>query len=95
MNAQDPAREQNPEAATPTPTPSSGADAGEFTAGAPEAETPAQADSPEDADAEEIPSTEQLEEPSTEKDPSEEPKAPPRDDPEPDHHAVGIGVVDS
>ncbi|ALX66341.1 hypothetical protein AB663_001441 [Microbacterium sp. XT11] len=78
-----------PEAQTPTPSPSSG-NAGEVTA-----ETPAQAESPEDADGAEIPSTEQLEEPSTEKEPSEEPKAPPRDEAEPDHHAVGIGVIDA
>jgi hypothetical protein len=95
---------QNPEAQAPTPTPASGTDAGEFTAGTAEpsgnetegtAQTPEQAESPEDADADEIPSTEQLEEPSTEKDPAEEPKAPRRDDPEPDHHAVGIGVIDA
>lgn len=83
------------EAQAPTPTPSSG-EAGEVTASSPEtgtAETPEQAESPEDADPEEVPSTEQLEEPSTEKTPGEEPKAPARDDPEPDHQAVGIGVV--
>lgn len=44
------------------------------------------------ADAEE-PSTEDLEEPSTEKEPGEEPKAAEPHDPEPSHHAVGIGVV--
>ncbi|GAA2934015.1 hypothetical protein GCM10010458_16680 [Microbacterium luteolum] len=60
-----------------------------------EATTPAEADSPEQADPDEIPSTEQLEEPSTEKDPGEEPKAPKREEPEPDHEAVGIGVIDT
>ncbi|WP_157560166.1 hypothetical protein [Microbacterium sp. H83] len=59
-----------------------------------EAEKPSEADSPEDADPSEVPSTEELEEPSTEKEPSEEPKAPARNDPEPDHEAVGIGVID-
>ena len=34
-------------------------------------------------------------EPSTEKDPGEEPKAAAPDNPEPDHEAVGIGVVDA
>jgi len=43
---------------------------------------------------EELPSTDQLEEPSTEKSASEEPQAPPRDEPEPSHEAVGIGVID-
>lgn len=60
-----------------------------------QAETPAQADSPEEADPDEIPSTEELEEPSTEKTPGEQPKAPKRDEPEPDHEAVGIGIVES
>ena len=47
-------------------------------------------------DPREEPTTEQLEEPSTEKDPGEEPKAPEkRSDPEPDHEAVGIGVIDT
>lgn len=32
-------------------------------------------------------------EPSTEKEPGEEPKAPQKDDAEPSHEAVGIGVV--
>ncbi|WP_309064370.1 hypothetical protein [Microbacterium sp.] len=41
------------------------------------------------------PTTSELQEPSTEKDPGDEPKAPPRDEPEPDHRAVGIGVVDT
>lgn len=42
-----------------------------------------------------MPSTEQLQEPSTEKAPGEEPKAPQRDEAEPDHEAVGIGVIDT
>lgn len=104
----DPAADLTPEAQTPTPTPASSAEAVEIASGtaltgsadsepdqaenAGEAETPAEADSPEDADPEEIPSNDELEEPSTEKDPGEEPKAPSRDEPEPDHEAVGIGV---
>ncbi len=36
---------------------------------------------------------EDVEEPSTEKEPGEEPKAPEKHDPDPDHQAVGIGVV--
>lgn len=79
------------EAQTQTPTsPPAAEDAGHLTA-----ETPEQAESPEQADPEELPSTETLEEPSTEKDPGEEPKAPKRDEPEPDHEAVGIGVIDT
>ena len=39
------------------------------------------------------PSTEELEEPSTEKPPGQEPKAVDRDEPEPSHQAVGIGVI--
>ncbi|MBO0982008.1 hypothetical protein IPV10_15765 [Microbacterium sp. SD291] len=55
---------------------------------------PEAASTSEEAPAAEVPSTEQLEEPSTEKEPAEEPKAPEhREDPEPDHQAVGIGVV--
>lgn len=42
---------------------------------------------------EQQPSTEDLEEPSTEKDVDEEPRAKTPHDPEPDHQAVGIGVV--
>ncbi|MGB3376566.1 MAG: hypothetical protein WBA87_15685 [Microbacterium sp.] len=41
----------------------------------------------------EEPSTEDLEEPSTEKEVGEEPKAEKPHDPEPSHHAVGIGVI--
>lgn len=50
-----------------------------------------------DANAEpadgEMPSTEDLDEPSTEKEIGEEPKADKPHDPEPSHHAVGIGVI--
>jgi hypothetical protein len=90
---QDPTSGLDPEAHAPTPTPSSG-DAGEFKDVGQTAEKPQQAESPEDADPSEVPSNDELEEPSTEKEPSEEPKAPARNDPEPDHEAVGIGVVD-
>jgi len=41
----------------------------------------------------EEPTTEELEEPSTEKEPGEEPKVAHPDQPEPDHEAVGIGVI--
>ncbi|TQJ31846.1 hypothetical protein [Microbacterium sp. SLBN-146] len=53
-------------------------------------------DSPQEAhqDADTMPDTEELEEPSTEKDPGEEPKSETPDDPDADHHAVGIGVID-
>lgn len=90
---QEPTSGLAPEAQTPTPTPSSG-DAGEFKDVGNTTEKPEQAESPEDADPSEVPSNEELEEPSTEKEPSEEPKAPSRNDPEPDHEAVGIGVID-
>ena len=42
----------------------------------------------------EQPTTEELEEPSTEKEPEEEPKVEQPHDQEPDHRAVGIGIVD-
>lgn len=90
---QDSVAEHDPETPAPTPTPSSGIDAGEFTAGT--ARTPEEAESPEDADPARIPSDEELEEPSTEKEPEDEPKAPTPDDAEPDHRAVGIGVMDA
>ncbi len=83
----EPTDELSPEAQTPTPATSDTSE-GEVT-------TPTEAGSPEDADLSELPSTEDLEEPSTEKDPGEEPKAPKRTDPEPDHEAVGIGVIDA
>jgi hypothetical protein len=51
------------------------------------------ASTPEQASGERMPSDEELQEPSTEKDASEEPTAPKRDEPEPSHEAVGIGVV--
>lgn len=47
----------------------------------------------EPAPADEEPTTEDLQEPSTEKAPGEEPKAPARDEPEPSHEAVGIGII--
>lgn len=43
----------------------------------------------------EEPTREELQEPSTEKEPGEEPKAAHPDQPDPDHEAVGIGIVDS
>ncbi|WP_394289403.1 hypothetical protein [Microbacterium sp.] len=43
----------------------------------------------------EEPDTEDLEEPSVAKEPGEEPKAPEQSEPEPSHHAVGIGIVES
>lgn len=103
MNAEESAREDNPEAAVPTPSPSSGDDAGDLTVGGDEedaededtARVPDEADAGASTDADGTPSDDELEEPSTEKEPSEEPKAPHRDDPEPDHRAVGIGVIDS
>jgi hypothetical protein len=54
-------------------------------------------DSPQEEHEEAVatPDTEELEEPSTEKDPGEEPKAETPDDPDADHQAVGIGVIDS
>ncbi|WP_336645628.1 hypothetical protein [Microbacterium sp. USHLN186] len=45
------------------------------------------------ARGDEEPTTEELQEPSTEKDPGQEPKAEHPDQPEPDHSAVGIGVI--
>ncbi|MCK6066884.1 MULTISPECIES: hypothetical protein [Microbacterium] len=42
-----------------------------------------------------MPAAEELAEPSTEKDPGEEPKADKPLDAEPDHEAVGIGVIDA
>ena len=41
----------------------------------------------------EEPTTEELEEPSTEKEPGEEPNVVHPDQPEPDHEAVGLGVI--
>ena len=48
---------------------------------------------PSPPDQDEMPETEDLQEPSTEKDPSEAPKAPDRNEPEPSHEAVGIGII--
>ena len=96
MTNSTPEQDPSPETQAPTPTSPPGADAGELTAESPEPDaSPAQEESAEQAAPEEVPSTEQLQEPSTEKDPGEEPVAPKRDEPEPDHEAVGIGVVDT
>lgn len=89
---ENPAADLDPEAQTPTPSPSSGTDAGEFTTGAPPQPS---GESAETAPESEVPADEELEEPSTEKEPSEEPKAPHRDDAEPDHQAIGIGVINN
>lgn len=43
--------------------------------------------------AEREPTTQELQEPSTEKEPGDEPTAPKKTVAEPDHEAVGIGVV--
>ena len=48
---------------------------------------------PQLPDEEEMPAADEMEEPSTEKDPGEEPTAPTRDEPEPSHEAVGIGII--
>lgn len=48
---------------------------------------------PQLPDQDEMPSTEDLQEPSAEKDPGHEPKAPDRNEPEPSHEAVGIGII--
>ena len=47
----------------------------------------------QDREQGEAPAAEDLQEPSTEKEPDAEPKAQRADDPEPDHEAVGIGVI--
>jgi len=39
------------------------------------------------------PTSPDMSKPSTEKDPAEEPKAPARNEPEPSHEAVGIGII--
>ncbi|MGO2932098.1 hypothetical protein [Microbacterium sp.] len=44
-------------------------------------------------DEDEMPDTEQMEQPSAEKEPGEEPQAPTREEPEPSHEAVGIGII--
>lgn len=56
---------------------------------------PAEEPTTKDADQEsaEEPTTDDLKEPSTEKEPGEEPKAPPRAEPDPSHEAVGIGII--
>lgn len=49
-----------------------------------------------DSDVETDELAERVSEPSTEQEPGEEPKAPPgREEAEPSHEAVGIGVLDS
>ncbi len=48
---------------------------------------------PSPPDQEEMPTTGELQEPSTEKEPEEAPKAPDRDEAEPSHEAVGIGII--
>lgn len=50
-------------------------------------------DEPTPPDTEETPATEDLQEPSTEKEPEEAPTAPGREEPEPSHEAVGIGII--
>lgn len=52
------------------------------------------ADSAEQAPDATVPADEVLEEPSTENEPGEEPRAATSDDAEPDHEAIGIGVID-
>lgn len=52
------------------------------------------AESAEQAPEATVPGDEALEEPSTENEPGEEPRAKKPDDAEPDHEAVGIGVID-
>nr|WP_157497888.1 hypothetical protein [Leifsonia sp. Leaf325] len=52
------------------------------------------AESAEEAPESEVPSDEVLDEPSTENDPGEETRAAKPDDSDPDHEAVGIGVID-
>ncbi|CAH0190661.1 MULTISPECIES: hypothetical protein [unclassified Microbacterium] len=56
----------------------------------PESNTPAE---PKRPDPEQMPDAEEMQEPSAEKDPGEEPKAPAREEPEPSHEAVGIGII--
>lgn len=53
------------------------------------------ADADQQRNQDDMPSDEELQEPSIAKEPGEEPKADKPLDPEPDHEAVGIGVIDS
>lgn len=53
------------------------------------------ADADEQRNDDDMPSTDDLQEPSVAKEPGEEQKADKPLDPEPDHEAVGIGVIDS
>ncbi|MGO1507862.1 MAG: hypothetical protein ACTHZW_03320 [Microbacteriaceae bacterium] len=48
---------------------------------------------PKRPDEDEMPDTEQMEQPSSEKEQGEEPQAPAREEPEPSHEAVGIGII--
>ncbi|WP_309128440.1 hypothetical protein [Microbacterium sp.] len=58
-----------------------------------EQEAPATDEPSAEQPTDEQPGVSELEEPSTEKEPGEEPTAARPHDPEPDHQAVGIGVV--
>lgn len=49
---------------------------------------------PREHDADDMPDDDELQQPSTENEPGEEPKKADADEPEPDHEAVGIGIVD-
>lgn len=51
------------------------------------------ADADEQRNQDAMPSDDELQEPSVAKEPGEEPKAQKPLDPEPDHEAVGIGVI--
>jgi hypothetical protein len=53
------------------------------------------ADADEQRNQDDMPSDEELQEPSIAKEPGEEPQADKPLDPEPDHEAVGIGVIGS
>lgn len=99
----DPALAGPTDAGSSSSTDGPGAGSSSSTDGAPrntEGETPTDESTIDEApadpvpDGDELPSTGELEEPSTEKSPEEEPKAPARAEPEPSHHAVGIGVID-
>lgn len=100
----DPALTGPTEAGASSSTDGPGAGSSSSTDGEPrntEGETPTEESAIDEApadppvpDGDELPSTAELEEPSTEKSPDEEPKAPSREEPEPSHEAVGIGVID-
>ncbi|UGS28668.1 hypothetical protein K8F61_10460 [Microbacterium resistens] len=63
------------------------------TANSPDADATNSADADAQRNQDEMPSDEDLQEPSVAKEPGEEPKADKPLDPEPDHEAVGIGVI--